>query len=430
MMKPEFYQKIQLMIGFIRKFMEESRGGIAVTFSLALIPLLGCVALAVDVSTWYAARTQMQSIADGAAIASAQELRIGRATDAQVADAARRYADSTMHFGASYARGATVDARISEKRNEVTVTLTSAISPIFSSIVTVGGFDVTVRATAKLSGTIPVCMVATDPQSASALSLGDTAELTAEGCGIYSNSSNQGGIVFTGSARVTAARICSTGGYQSNAARIKPTPEVDCPAVGDPLEHRKAPGGCSNSAASNNILKIRGNQTLNPGQFCHGIHIAGGSTVTFNSGIYVIGGAGLIVEGASKIVGKNTGIAFNGKDSTFYFGPDTSINLTAPVAGELAGILFIEDANAPLGRNFRISSNNARNLLGTIYLSRGNLIVDSETGIGEDSAYTVIVARKIKLENAPRLVLNTNYSATDVPVPEGVGLNSLVHLSQ
>lgn len=39
-------------------FARDLRRGIAMSFSLALIPLLGCVALAVDVSTWIAARTE------------------------------------------------------------------------------------------------------------------------------------------------------------------------------------------------------------------------------------------------------------------------------------------------------------------------------------------------------------------------------------
>lgn len=410
--------------------MQDRSGGIAVTFSLAMIPLLGCVALAVDVSTWYAARTQMQSIADGAAIASAQELRIGGATDAQVTDAARRYANSAIRFGASFATSANVDARISGQRNEVTVTLTSELSPIFSRVVTAQIFDVTVSATAKLSGSIPVCMIATHTNAQGALKLDDTAELTAEGCGIYSNSSNQDGIVFAGSSRISAARICSTGGYESGGSMIKPTPEVDCPSVGDPLVHRSTPSGCSNSVANNNIRRVRGNTTLLPGKYCDGIHIGSDATITFSSGVYVIGGAGLIVEQRARIIGNNVSLAFNGVDSTFTFGPETRISFSAPVTGELAGILFIEDANAPPGRNFRISSNDARNLLGTIYLPKGNLIIDAQTAVGDNSAYTVIVARKITLENGPRLFLNTNYSATDVPVPEGVGNNSLIHLSQ
>lgn len=41
--------------------------------------------------------------------------------------------------------------------------------------------------------------------------------------------------------------------------------------------------------------------------------------------------------------------------------------------------------------------------------------------IADSSAYTAIIANKIALKGKPQLVLNTDYGATDVPTPEGVG---------
>jgi hypothetical protein len=68
----------------------------------------------------------------------------------------------------------------------------------------------------------------------------------------------------------------------------------------------------------------------------------------------------------------------------------------------------------------QILSDDARNLLGTIYLPRGRLNVDANSPIADKSAYTAIVARKISLYGGPHLVLNSNYDETDVPVPEGI----------
>jgi hypothetical protein len=68
-----------------------------------------------------------------------------------------------------------------------------------------------------------------------------------------------------------------------------------------------------------------------------------------------------------------------------------------------------------------ITSDDARNLLGTIYLPRGILTIDADKPVADRSAYTVIVARNIKLEAGPNLYLNTNYGMTDIPVPGGVG---------
>ena len=37
--------------------------------------------------------------------------------------------------------------------------------------------------------------------------------------------------------------------------------------------------------------------------------------------------------------------------------------------------------------------------------------------LAQDSAYTVIIARQLKLYSGPNLVLNTDYGDTDIPVP-------------
>ena len=42
-------------------------------------------------------------------------------------------------------------------------------------------------------------------------------------------------------------------------------------------------------------------------------------------------------------------------------------------------------------------------------------------GVDLGTAYTVLVVQQIHLYSGPNLVLNTNYSATEVPVPMGVG---------
>ena len=61
------------------------------------------------------------------------------------------------------------------------------------------------------------------------------------------------------------------------------------------------------------------------------------------------------------------------------------------------------------------------NLLGTIYVPKGYLFLGGDKPVAQSSAYTIVIANKIQASAGPTLVLNTNYSATTVPVPEGVG---------
>ncbi len=82
-------------------------------------------------------------------------------------------------------------------------------------------------------------------------------------------------------------------------------------------------------------------------------------------------------------------------------------------------------------RTYRIISDNARTMLGTIYLPAGRVVIDADKPVADRSAYTVVVARQVNLYEGPNLYLNANYDQTSVPVPKGVGpLSGRLMLSQ
>ena len=149
----------------------------------------------------------------------------------------------------------------------------------------------------------------------------------------------------------------------------------------------------------------------------------------------------------ASLTGSNTGFYFTGARGGLLFDEKSVVSLTAPKDGIMAGLLFFEDRLAPPApvsllppsgkgkakptpggitalREYRIISENARTLLGTIYLPVGRLIIDSKKPVADQSAYTVIIARLINLYDGPDLVLNARYGSTDVPVPNGVGPSS------
>ena len=96
----------------------------------------------------------------------------------------------------------------------------------------------------------------------------------------------------------------------------------------------------------------------------------------------------------------------------------------------MAGLLFFEDPNSGPLRIHNIRSAHAYNLTGTIYLPKGNLLVDPTANVAEKSAYTAIIAKRLIVDNGPSLVLNTNYGATKVPVPAGIRSSADVVLAE
>ena len=118
-----------------------------------------------------------------------------------------------------------------------------------------------------------------------------------------------------------------------------------------------------------------------------------------------------------------------GGAARFVFDDEAQVALSAPRSGELAGFLFFEDpARATSGagpQSYEIKSKKVTQLLGTIYLKNGLLRMDLDAkgagAIADQSAFTVVVARRVQLKDGPNLVLNSNYAGTSVPVPQGVG---------
>ncbi|MFN7610295.1 MAG: hypothetical protein ACK5QX_05070, partial [bacterium] len=71
-----------------------------------------------------------------------------------------------------------------------------------------------------------------------------------------------------------------------------------------------------------------------------------------------------------------------------------------------------------------ISSPNVNKLLGAIYLSNANLNIDTAGMVAEDSRWSVVIAQNVNLSGNSRLVINSNYAGSGVPVPVGAGNNT------
>ncbi|QCK87364.1 hypothetical protein E8L99_17170 [Phreatobacter aquaticus] len=197
----------------------------------------------------------------------------------------------------------------------------------------------------------------------------------------------------------------------------------------DPLSARPAPyvGGCNQT----NLVVSGISMTLRPGVYCGGLKITQGANVRLAPGEYIIKDGSLWVDGGASLSGSYVGFYLTGNASTIRFAAQSTISLSAPRDGALASLLFFEDRAAPVGRRHLISSDDARLLLGTIYLPNGRLRVDANKPVADQSAYTIIVARWMELDAGPNLIMNSSYGATDVPVPNNIGVvGTQVQLSE
>ncbi len=406
-------------------------------------------------------RSQLQAAVDAGTLAGGNALKLAASnpasivglTEQRIRDAAKAPVDQSLRLTITVPEDKTsVFARAEE-----TVRLT------FGAFLGYRESKVAAQARANLVGRMRLCMLTLDSAAPGVFNLQKNAQVTASGCSLYSNSKSPTGMVGGDSALARAQTICSAGGYVGPRANFSPTPQTDCPTIEDPLKDRAAPtiGDCVTLPASavksakpkdgkkDIENKVETTLTLEPGTYCGGLKITGNADVTLQAGVYVMKDGPLIVEKSASMSGTDVSFYFTGNNGGLVFDKKTTISLTAPTTGTMAGLLMAEERVVsepvdltgsvevdlsdvitppppPLGqmkpmRLYRIISDNARTMLGTIYLPAGRLVVDAKKPVADQSAYTVIVAQQLNLYEGPNLVLNANYDATSVPVPKGVG---------
>ncbi len=441
----------------IRRFAGDARASVAMISAVVLLALLMAAGMALDYASAIRQRAELQAAADSAAIAGAKEIPLALTDTTRVQIVAESFArtnlgmstkqtsptggddgdessskmmmssammmssDSTSSGSGGSGGGngsATVNALVIEEENTVAVTISAPRLSYFGGILP-GADTISVTARAQTMGMGKICVLGLMESSLFAgVHIDNSAALEANECGVYSNSTSFASIRADASATMTASMICAAGGYWAQSgSSFTPEPTTDCPPIPDPLSDRPAPDVGSCTAMG---LVVDVNTTLDPGTYCGGLSVTNGAAVTLRPGIYVIKDGPLAVQGASSLTGENVGFYLTGNDSLFDFEPDTTIDLVAPADGPMAGLLFMEDNSLTGARLHRIQSNNARQLLGTIYLPKSILQVDADAPVADQSAYTAIVVMRLWLQEGPTLVLNSDYSATEVPVPAAI----------
>lgn len=358
----------------------------------------------------------LQGIADRTAIAAAREMVVSKASDERVQSVANLYVEAN-YKGTS----AKAVATIAEKGRAVEVEVSADPRVYFPGPIGRNAKRVKARATAEIAGGGNVCMIGLDQKMPSTLNMMNSARLTADNCAIYSNSVSSKSLQLHNFAKVRASLTCVSGGVDGSPSSVEPAAITDCPPIEDPLRDRPMPniGLLTCDYLATVVLPLT-TVTLKPGVYCGGIAVAGGKAV-LQPGMYVINNGALAVTANGTLEGENVGFFLKGATSTILFTANTHISLTAPKTGPMAGILFFEDRNTIFKTYHRIQSNDARRLVGTMYIPKSKLMIDANNPVADKSEYTIIIAREFELREGPELVLKTDYDSSPIPVPDGVG---------
>jgi Flp pilus assembly protein TadG len=397
-------------------------GNVGVVVGIALPTLVVGGGGAIDYGLASSARRELQGLADGASLAATKSLLLSNSTPQSVAS----FVQSFVSAQPTHISPITVSSSVSSNPGTVAVQLDADYSTVFLRMAGMSTIHISTKAAAKLvGGSIPNCLIALDVSAGGAVNI-NKGGLVGSSCMLYSDSTATNGFKVSGGATVSAGAICSAGGEQhDNQSTVTPLPRLDCPNLADPLASQPSPnvGPCTELA-----MNVKNQSTtLLPGVYCSGLQVSGTSTVSLSPGLYVIKDGPLHVSNAASLQGSDVTFYLTGQNAIIDFDNQTTIDLAAPKNGAFAGMLVFEDRTVTLNQHHQIKSRNAPNMLGTIYLSRGILNIGIQYGgggkgtpVAQSSAWTVVIARKISIQDDMQIVFNTNYAASPVHPPAGL----------
>jgi Putative Flp pilus-assembly TadE/G-like len=387
-----------------------ARGQVMVLVCVSIVALMGMIAVVADFSFMQHQKNMMQTAADSAAMAGAEELNYGDLVAAGKADAASNgYTDGAKSVTVAMNNPPSTGPNVANAAY-VEAIVTKPEPTYFLRALGVSTMTVSARAVAY-AGAGTNCIYVLDPSAPSALSGSGSSSINS-GCGLLVDSSSSTAMVLSGSATITAPTIGVVGGYTGPAASFSPTPKTKVIAASDPLAYVAAPtvASCAHTNLSLSNPGTSGSYyQLYAGTYCGGITISNGFT-NFNAGTYILAGGGLTANGGPVMTG--TGITFYNTTGTGGYQAitltgNTTSNFSAPTSGPLVGILFFQDRSIPSSAaGSTVSGSSTSTFDGAAYFPTTTLTYSGNSSLG---GYAIVVADKVVLSGSAKL--GTNYSS-------------------
>jgi Flp pilus assembly protein TadG len=429
-------QSLRKKLGTFRR---EEDGGVLIFVGLGFFAMMGLAALAVDMSSAYALRTDLQNTADSAALAAVQELPNQGLAIATALDYAQKnmpLADHGVTVNGSdvvtgnwdpdtrtlAAGGAPVNAiQVTARRSQANG---NPAPTFFSRVFGKEGINITASAIVVQGANFP-CMTALDPNIQNALKVGDQGSIIANDCRMQVNSDDVCALYSETGGTIEAAEVNVVGG-NCFAGSSSPEPEENMPYVPDPLAGLPTPeiGPCGGNT---NVSHNSGSHTLSPGTYCGGLSFNGDADITFEPGVYVIKDKDFSISGSVTVQGEGVMFYLNDDTALQWSGGD-SVDLSAPTTGDYAGMLVYADPAPSKSTKHNVTSDTTLSYEGAVYLPDGELeITGDATTTTTTGGWSSFSARTIKTTGTGNIIINSDYASSDVPLPNGLNIaNRLV----
>lgn len=368
----------------VKNLRKDESGQTLIFTALCITVLIGFVGLAVDVGLLFRAKTNLQKVADNAAIAGAEEIKSGNWSAAALTSAAQHGVTSgvSVSLNAPYHPGA------------VYVAITQSQQTYLASVFGVSNVTVGAAAAAGLVTSGNACLYALDTSAKNNQGLvingsGNGTGITMPTCGMYVNS----GLVLNGSHASVTAKYIGAVSVSGNGVAT-PAPITPIVPVNDPLASFWPQPSCSSS---------QGNQAFTSGVVAAGCYgnLTVSGTASFAPGLYVVQGklnvnVSTASTGVTFFVDSANGGTLNCPQCAF------NGNLTAPPlasgttgtcsSGGCDGLLLWDTETAPTTQPVTFGNTT---LTGIMYLPNAALKFN---GTGTTTLNAAIVAASYELD--------------------------------
>lgn len=387
------------------------RGAMLVFVSIAMVTLLGFLAMTLDVGAGNRQRRIAQTAADAGAIGGGREifrLQFDSVNASALNEAVRNgfdAADVTVHYPPA-------TGPYAGNTMYVEVLINKTIPTIFGSLFNTSTLNIATRAVAGVGSYSLTCLYSLDPDDPRALEVDNGGELNTN-CGVVVNSTHPNALDVNSSGEFTTegSSIAIAGGWTGNKTPI-PAPSTGTAAVTNPLATLAMPtvGACTHTG----LLTVTKDTTLSPGVYCGGIYVDN-KVATLSAGTYIMAGGGFRVRGGYVYGTGVTIVNTIDATSTYAFAPinfgfGCKTKLSAPTTGSLAGVLMFGDPAGPTGvvNTFACASDVPPELTGILYFPTQDFLYDGSNS-GTELQGTII-AQHVEVSGKVTITLDTSGS--------------------
>ena len=405
-----------------RNFISNTNGNFAITFAIALIPVVAAAGSAVDYSRLLNAEQEAQEALDSAVLAAMS----ASASEAVQIEIATKFFQSNIESELAYSN---LTFGLTDSRFEGHVDV--GVPTAFLGVVGIREMGRKLKSAATTSvGTGALrCIHALDRYQDKSLILNSKprssdvytgASLTFNKCVVQVNSSS-GEATALKAGSFSALENNFGGGFDGDVNMISPAPIIGANYMADPFASKiiSMPAVCNQTGASYSGSDV----IIEPGHYC-GNFRAEGDNLTFRPGTYYFSGGDVEIGAENGIEGD--GVTFITAANTGEFGIEAdTLRIKATATGPGAAFVFFNQSNG--GEDVKFKVTQYVNLEGIVYSPKSHFELrwsrpeeGSPLWNAPHAPFTAFIANTLDFHGYSQLILNNDQSATDLPIPAGL----------